>query len=443
MKTIYLLVALLLAISICAVAQPNVVFMVADDLGTQVGCYGQREVRTPHIDALANRSTLFTKGYVVVSSCSPSRASMLTGLYPHQNGQVCLAQFANCRMTDGIQTIVHVLRYQKNYVCGSIGKVHVEPVPPYHSNVGIGVPAGRDYRTWRTHVRNFLSSCTGKPFFLWIGFPEAHRSFVAQHNGRPTVPLYSATPLDFMQVDSPAVRQDTALYLDGIMRLDDCVWAVMKELQDAGRESNTMIVFVGDNGAPYARAKTTAYEAGTRVPFIIKHPMQTTKRVVNSLVATVDLVPTICEETSATMPFQPAGSSLFRLVRGQPEPNWRQYLVTEMNWHMPSERLTRRAITDGNHKMIFNLFYPNLNNVWQQGEPTLDASRAPGVPAVVRTAYDRYLRPPQKEMFDLIADPYELVDISNRMETATTQSLMIKEMRDWQYKTSDPYVGTP
>ncbi len=424
-------------------AQPNVVIMVADDLGLQLGCYGQKEVRTPNIDALARRSTLFTRGYTVVSSCSPSRASMLTGLYPHQNGQMCLAQFPGCKMMDGLQTIVHVLRYQKNYVCGSVGKVHVVPVPPYHSNVEIGFPAGRDYRTWRTHVRNFLSSCSGKPFFLWVGFPEAHRGFVAQHNGRPTYPLYSAAPLDFMQVDNQAVRQDTALYLDGAMRVDDCVWGVMKELQDAGRESNTMIVFVGDNGPPYARAKTTTYEAGTRVPFIIKYPLQNTAVVVNNLVATVDLVPTICEETSATMPFQPAGLSLSRLMRGQPEPNWRQYLVTEMNWHMPSERLIRRAITDGNHKMIFNLFYPNINNVWQQGEPTLDASRMPGVSPIVKAAYDRYLRPPRKEMFDLAADPYELVDISGNTSTATTQSLMIKAMRDWQYRTSDPFVGTP
>jgi hypothetical protein len=114
-----------------------------------------------------------------------------------------------------------------------------------------------------------------------------------------------------------------------------------------------------------------------------------------------------------------------------------------MNWHMPSERLIRRAITDGNHKMIFNLFYPNINNVWQQGEPTLDASRMPGVSPIVKAAYDRYLRPPRKEMFDLAADPYELVDISGNTSTATTQSLMIKAMRDWQYRTSDPFVGTP
>ena len=114
-----------------AEAKKNVVLLIADDLGMQVGCYGDKLAQTPNIDALAKAGTRFTNGFASVSSCSPSRATILTGLPTHQCGQYGLAHAThNAHTFRTVQSVPRLLQ-AAGYRTGVISKLHVQPAEVY------------------------------------------------------------------------------------------------------------------------------------------------------------------------------------------------------------------------------------------------------------------------------------------------------------------------
>lgn len=114
-----------LAASLPATPRPNLILVTADDMGLQLGCYGDRVATTPHMDRHAREGVRFSRGYVTQASCRSSRSSMLTGLYPHQNGQIGLAHLGYSMRPD-VLTLPSLLR-QSGYRTGIIGKLHVGP----------------------------------------------------------------------------------------------------------------------------------------------------------------------------------------------------------------------------------------------------------------------------------------------------------------------------
>jgi arylsulfatase A-like enzyme len=124
---------------------PNVLLITADDLGNQLSCYGDERLKTPRLDALASQGVRFTRAYVTQSSCSSSRASLLTGLYPHQNGQYGLAHLG-FSMHPGQENLPALLK-AAGYRTGIIGKLHVEPAAEFPFDWR---PIPRNRRTWPT-----------------------------------------------------------------------------------------------------------------------------------------------------------------------------------------------------------------------------------------------------------------------------------------------------
>src|SRR4051794_29496216 len=255
----------------------NVVLLIADDLGMEVSCYGDRAAKTPNIDALVKRGTRFTNGFASVSSCSPSRAAILTGLPTHQSGQYGLAHDThNFHSFRNVQSIPRLLK-PAGYRTGVIAKLHVQPpeVYPWDAEVRAN---GRNGAVIAAEAKKFIEGSGDKPFFLLVGFTDPHRAGRGFDSGKPLkgMPTFTfdpkSLPLPYHVPDQPDARADLADYYGSVARLDIGVGAVLQAIKDTKHADDTLVIFLSDNGMPFPGAKTTLYGSGVHLPLIIHSP---------------------------------------------------------------------------------------------------------------------------------------------------------------------------
>ena len=299
--------------------RPNILYVTADDLGEQVGCYGDAIARTPNIDALAAMGTKFSNAYVTQASCSPSRSSLLTGLYPHQNGQVGLTN-RGYGMKPNIPNLPTLL-HDAGYRTGIIGKLHVAPEKAFAFDYAqMATQATLRCAAWL--LRRASSSRAPKRtnrFFSTSTISIRTRPF----KNRWTVcqkirsPPEDVKPLPFNGINSPQALQSVADFYNGTTRLDAGLGMIMDVLKETGHDKDTIIVFIGDHGAPFPRGKTSCYEGGVRVPLIVKMPAQTEAQTVDAMVSSVDIVPTLLRAAKVEKHIETAGDAVATAVGGR------------------------------------------------------------------------------------------------------------------------------
>ena len=207
-----------------AAERPNLILVTGDDMGFQLGCYGDRVATTPHMDRLARDGTRFSRGYVTQASCSSSRSSMLTGLYPHQSGQIGLAHLGYS-MRPGVPTLPTLLK-QAGYRTGIIGKLHVAPESSFDFDYKQTNTADtRDPKKVRAKCGEFLGDLGGKPFFLMLNFFDPHDPHIQDIGGSPQAKV---TPeqvkgYPFIGADSPELRRRVAEFTTCVNRVDEGV----------------------------------------------------------------------------------------------------------------------------------------------------------------------------------------------------------------------------
>jgi arylsulfatase A-like enzyme len=256
-------------------AQPNILLIVSEDHGPELGCYGDPYARTPHLDRLAAEGVLFQRAYVTQAGCSQSRSSILTGLYPHQNGQIGLATWGFRMYCDQTPNVPRSLK-AAGYRTGIIGKLHVNPHSAFPYDVQ-EIPRGNfarnDLADYARHAESFFQA-DDRPFFLHINYPEAHDPFLTQVDGLPEHPLTAADvrSLPHFGIDPPELRQLVADYYNCISRLDSLIGDLLAALDRSGKADKTLVIFLSDHGIDLLRGKRTCYEGGTRVPLIVHWP---------------------------------------------------------------------------------------------------------------------------------------------------------------------------
>ena len=323
-----------------AAEPPNVIFLLTDDLGySDVGCYGAKKVKTPHIDRLAAEGARFTDFHTAASICSPSRAAFLTGAYPQRAG---LYMGINPNRTahwflglhpDEI-TIAEQFKKQ-GYATHMVGKWHLGTEPEFlprkqgfdhyygmpcnfsHSpkffdddqEVFAKTPLNQLTKLYTERVTSIIrdQAKSGEPFFLYYAHNYPHTPYQA---GK-----------DFQGASQDGVRGDV------MQELDWSVGEMMNALKEAGIADNTLVVFTSDNGPtnnkyaqPYRGAKYVTFEGGHRVPFIVHWPARMkTPSVSNVRVHAMDLFPTLSEIIAADLPADRAydGESLLPLWEGK------------------------------------------------------------------------------------------------------------------------------
>ena len=367
-----------------ASSQPNVILIVSEDHGPHLGCYGDPNAKTPNLDALAEKGVRFERHHTTCAVCSPGRASILTGLYPHQNGQIDLATH-NYGMYRPFANLATILKGQ-GYRTARIGKLHINPesaVPfdfvwnePEYISFG-----NRDVVETARVAKTFMEEASEKdaPYFLYTCFSDAHFPMHHVSHGVPEDPVAGDDVVlpDFCPIDAPHMRDRLAGYYNCLERLDDGVGRLLAVMPDDGRE--TIVIFTTDHGQQFPRGKTTVYEGGLKVPLIVHAPDRFSAGVVrDELTSHVDLLPSILEMLDIPVPEgRPGISFVPALTDG--EYHGHEYVVGEWTG-APPNWYPQRSIRDDRYKLIVN-YLPDRkhagNNAYLYGpiwETSMDAS---------------------------------------------------------------------
>lgn len=429
-----------------AVSATNVLLIVSEDNGQELGCYGEPYVNTPNLDKLASEGVLFKNAYVAQAGCSQSRASFLTGLFPHQNGQIGLATWKFRMYDDNTPNIVRSLK-EAGYRTGIIGKLHINPESAFPFDfeaIGKSNFSRKDLPGYAREAKAFINAGDA-PFFLSINYPDAHRPFIPQVDGLPQKPLTGneVEPLDYFGIDNPQLRQQTADHYNCMMRLDTLIGDLLQVLEESGKAKDTLVAYFADHGADMLRGKRTSYEGGTRIPFIMRWPGRAkTKLVSTELVSLLDLVPTLLEATGAAPIPNLPGKSLMPLMKGE-KTEWRTHLFTEFHLHSAQNFYPQRTIRNDRYKLILNLMPGRvnpgnqftLNRFYEDLIAMIDQAPDP-----IRSAYRNMERPPIFELYDLKEDPHEFNNLADDPNYGEIRTDLEKRLDAWRHETRDPML---
>lgn len=338
-----------------AASTPNIVIIFTDDQGYgDVGCYGAKGFRTPHLDRLAREGMRFTEFYVAQPVCSASRAALLTGCYPNRIG---IAGALGPNATHGLnpaETTLAELCQRCGYATGMVGKWHLGHRPnflptrhgfdsyfglpysndmwPYHPEAKTGtfpkLPLLRNEQIiddditaedqtqlttrYTAEAVQFLKANREKPFFLYLAHTMPH------------VPLFARK--------ESLGKSEAGIYGDVIQEIDESVGTILQTLEELKLANNTLVIFTSDNGpwlsyGPHGgsagglrEGKGTVWEGGVRVPCIIRWPQHVpANSVCREPAMTIDLLPTIADIIGAKLPTMKIdGLNIRELIEGKP-----------------------------------------------------------------------------------------------------------------------------
>ena len=444
-----------LGLPLRAAERPNVILIIGDDISwDDFGCYGNTSARTPNIDRLAANGIRFTNAFLTASSCSPSRSSIVTGRYPHNNGA---ASELHRPIAWNIPRFPARLREQGYYTLLS-GKNHMSqdkppagqsaPPEPFEVIDAGQVPGNHGgHGKWEKHLQDRPRD---RPFFFWFASLDAHRAWEADKEwdektlGPKHDPANVRVPA--FLVDDAATRADLASHANEVTRLDDYVGRVVAELERQQILHNTLIFVLADNGRPFPRAKTRLHDSGMKTALVahwpagIKQPGKTR----DGLASVIDLAPTILESASAKKPESLQGRSLQPMF-ADPSARVRRYAFSEHNWHDYAAH--GRAVRDGEYLYISNLM---PDQPWQG---PADAVRSPSFLALLSAREqkkltvaqaDVFLAPrPKEELYRTADDPSQLKNLANDPQHATALRRLRDVLGKWREETGDSLAADP
>lgn len=377
-------------------ALPNVVWIIADDLGPELGCYGYPEVATPNIDRLATGGTRFTHAFASAPVCSSSRTAFITGQYQttvgghHHNTRIKPVLPAT------VPTVVELMQQAGYFVCNGNGTV-TKRIAKSHFNFVYDSKTFFDGTDWTQRDRD-------QPFFATVQIKEPHRPFVQSDRPRPDAPIPPHYP------EHPVTRADWANYLASIEVLDQKVGGVLDRLDTEGLAANTLVVFFGDHGRPHVRGKQWLYDGGLHIPMIVRWPAQVQAgQVDDRLVSLLDLMPTTLWAVRVTPPELPGHNLLDSGFPGH------EFLFAARDRCGDSvDRI--RSVRTREFKYIRN-FHPELPYLQHSGY------KKAGYPVETlmkvmhsQERWDTLLMAktrPTEELYDLVADPHEMNNLAD------------------------------
>jgi arylsulfatase A-like enzyme len=426
--------------------RPNIVLAIADDWSfPHAGIFGDRTVITPNIDRLAREGARFTHAFVASPSCTPSRAALLTGQAIHR-----LEEGGNLWSFLPKAHAVYPDRLEAaGYVVGFSGKGWGPG--RFESGGQTRNPAGPQFKSFDDFMERREK---GRPFSFWWGTSDPHRPY------EPGTGAQSGLKADSVRVpgilpDTLEVRNDLLDYYFEVQRFDRDLGRMIEALERAGELENTIVIVTSDNGMPFPRAKANVYDAGARVPLVIRWPgVARPGTVIESLVSLTDLAPTLLEGAAATPLEAATGRSLLPLLRGEPQPG-RDHVFIERERHANVRRGDHsypvRAVRTKDYLYIRN-FRPDR---WPAGDPQLyvavgpfgDIDGGPSKSLLLDRQNDRAIAPffqlatakrPAEELYDLRRDPDQLKNVAGQSAHRAAQRRLRGELDRWLRETGDP-----
>ena len=369
------------------------------------------------------------------------------------------------RYRQELTTFVHALKSQ-GYQCGLTYKTGVKPNPPfdfkpsYKQNRLTGEDSEHLVNNSVDNFRYFLQHLEeGTPFYFQAQTPDTHSTwhrpdFIKSGSEDwpyPDVDLAKVKPFTWLGHDFPMgekFRREVGTYYRAIQRVDWLVGKILALLEEFGHAENTLVVFSSDHGPSHLlRGKTTPYEAGLQVPFIVRWPGVVANPGTRSsaLVSFVDLSPTFHEAAGIMPPPYLPSYSLIPVLKGKPPA--RKYLYSSYVAHTTNQGSywPTRTITDGRYKLIHNLNGNGRRRRLPEGYNNtgfLLAKTLSEMPAdsAARTVADRSTAPPQFELYDLKNDPGEIDNLIGQAKHAEMERTLLEQLRNWrQHLVVDPF----
>lgn len=440
----------------------NICLIMAEDMGLQIGAYGDVTVPTPALDRLAKEGVVLENAYVTQATCSPSRGSLYSGLYPHQSGQMGLSNNFGYRLHRGVPAYPAQLR-EAGYGTALNYKIHVGPEEAIGFERQIWQ---KEYAEWgfddrdTRYMKRVMEAIfeevlePGQRFYIQPQTGETHRPFikkdkqvdakVLEYAGSPyrTVEAGDVELLPYFGPDMPEdawLKKDLAQYYNAIQRFDRAVGLVLEDLEKRDLLDKTLIIVTADHGPTYGRGKLNLYELGMHVPMIVRWPGLTEPGTRSeALVSFIDLMPTFLEVAGLPVPAYLPGRSLRDLFEGKP---WRTHLYGEYTAHTSiRDYWPSRMVRDGRYKLIWNMLGGQApGGMTPEGCPDINVSQRSPEQSVTDAVYRRFLSPPVYELYDLEKDPYELDNLAQKQEYATIVDVLRQRLEDWMADTLDPF----
>ena len=418
--------------------RPNILFLLPDQMRAQaLGCMGNPDVRTPHLDRLASQGVLFRNTFANSPVCCPARATLLTGKYAHTNGMIA----NDLRLRESETTVAELLR-DAGYRTGFVGKWHLDGgkrlpgyVPPgprrqgfefwaanecshqhfdtqYFRDSDQPVPIeGFEAETWTNLGIEFLrqTQSDDRPFFLTIQMGPPHDPYIAPEEYRSTYdPQALAMRPNWKESPELPGRDDIASYYAMITAVDDQIGRLMATLDELGLAEDTIVWVSSDHGdmmgSQGMRLKRKPWEESIRVPGIVRYPRKVLgARTTDALLSHVDFAPTWLALCGIEAPQAMQGTDLSAVVLGQTE--------------------------QGPDSAFFQIFGP------------YHAGGAVAGWRGIRTArhmYARYEKEPWV-LYDLQEDPYELNNLAADPAAAPVREELEQRLADWMERTGDSW----
>ncbi len=425
------------ALPVVAAERPNVLWLIAEDLSSDLGCYGVK-VHTPNLDRLAADGMRLTHMFTTSGVCSPSRTALAVGSMQTSVGAFHMRYPPELRpaLPDGVSTIAELMQ-DAGYATANLA---MRGSRPAGSGKDDWMFQTRKRRQWVLKAWDELAD--NQPFYAQINFRLTHRPW-ERDPGRPVDPAVVELPPYYP--DDPIVRKDWAAYLESVQVLDRQVGRILEMLRKDGLDRNTIVFFIGDHGRPFTRAKYWCYDSGLRVPCLLLWPREVptprgyapgtdSQRLLSSIDLTATTLALAGGRRPETMEGQiflgdsqdPPRSAVFAAADriGELEFQTRsvrtgryRYVRNERSGFTINEAST--AHRKGNHPLYHVL------RKWEM-EGRLNAAQ--------RTVVDPL---PGEQLFDLETDPFEITNLAGEPAYAEALADLRARLDAWITETGD------
>ncbi len=440
--------------------RPNVLWLIAEDLGVELGCWGTEQVWTPNLDKLAKDGVRYTRAYTTAPVCSPSRSAFMTGMYQTTIGAHNHRSHRDDGyvLPDGVRVFTDWLRPAGYFTA------NVVTLPPALGFKGTGKTDwnfhyGGEAREGKekqvldfARAKAFDSDAwadlkSHQPFCAQINFQETHRKYHAPKRADPakvSFPPYYP--------DHPVTRADWAEYLDSATELDRKVGLLLKQLEDDGLADSTVILFIGDHGQSQVRGKQFCYESGLHIPLLIRWPSKfpipknfKPGSVDDRLIEAIDLSATTLAIAGVQKPPKMQG----RVFLGEKSEVPREYTFGARD--RCDETVDRiRTVRDARYRLIRNFMperpFLQRNRYKERSYPVWNLIKELAAEGKLtpEQAFLAAPRRPEEELYDLDSDPYEVKNLVASPAHADILKRLRAELERWiessndQGRTSEP-----
>jgi N-sulfoglucosamine sulfohydrolase len=464
-------------------AKNNIVVFITDDQSPTMGCYGDQAAVTPNMDKLAADGVLFRNAFCTTASCSASRSVVLSGLHNHANGHYGhLHSYHKFSSYPWVQTLP-VLLTKKGYRTARIGKHHNGPEEVYFFEEKLPGNS-RSTVEMADNCREFINADDDKPFFLYFATSDPHRGGGKaeelpykpdRFGNKPNKGGYPGVKEVFFEhedvniphflPDTPTTRAELAQYYQSVARIDQGLGRLIEILKKSGKYDDTLILFTADHGMAFAGGKTTVYEGGMNVPFIVRNPYGKARGIENDgMISFIDITPTLLDFAGAfnrknrttdlatrakgrgkkakKAPYQFHGRSLLPILDQENPKGW-DVVNASHTFHEIQMYYPMRVVRDRKWKLIWNIAwqlpYPFASDLW--AAPSWQAQYKLGLDAPYgQKTVGEYIQRPEFELFRIDEDPHEKYNLADSPRHKEILEEYKAKLKQFQKDYHDPWI---